>query len=153
MCHVCRCVCRFCLVCCFMKTFCGSIKKSAKQNRWYSGLPGWSLPPLPPVGLKLQQLCEFIDWVFGGYFADSYTEAFLRSWGIVRGIQRDPLTFWEAERCVSCHDSRKFPRLYTRPHSERLHLTPIPLLSRVQSPHHDRNEHISFYSAKLSEFN
>lgn len=50
-------------------------------------------PPLPPVGLKLQQLCEFIDWVFGGYFADSYTEAFLRSWGIVRGIQRDPLTF------------------------------------------------------------
>lgn len=48
MCHVCRCVCRFCLVCCFMKTFCGSIKKSAKQNRWYSGLPGWSLPPSPP---------------------------------------------------------------------------------------------------------
>lgn len=51
--------------------------------------------------------------------ADSYTEAFLRSWGILWGNLKGPLTFWKAVCYFSSHDScqavresfHTFPRL------------------------------------------
>ena len=127
-------------------------KKSAKQSRWYSGLPGWSLPPPPPPPRDWS--CSSSVNSSTGCLEDTLLTPTLRLfWDpgeLCEGFKRDPLTFWKAERCVSCHDSRKFPRLYSRPRSERLHLTHrFVFCLRAQSRRHDRNEHISLDSVNL----
>lgn len=156
MCHVCRCICRFCLVCYFMKTFfvvrSKKKKKGSEAEQMIFRVARLEPPSSssPPRDWSCSSSVNSSTGCLEDTLLTPTPRLFWDPGELCEGFKRDPLTFWKAERCVSCHDSRKFPRLYSRPHSERLHLTHrFVFCLRAQSRRHDRNEHISLDSVNL----